>query len=321
MRTSKNRPQRPGFIEKLPNYIITYCFQSTNMSDDTKEIMSQEEINAYIASVTANEEKELQKQAAGPEKNESGALSQNDIDALFKQQPEEKASLGVRQNSGAVSQSEIDEMVTQELQEPLPHTEQSDSGVISQSDFDERIDQQQKEIQGAQAQDRRQDGTDTTLIQDQSELSQGKGDVWEDLGGNILSQDEINALLSGLNEPAGAPARLIDTVSESREKGGPDPVKDTPLISTKSSIERQKEKEEKIIQKKIRASAMIRELLKMEKARIANLQTRKDKMVNEDLYARYEITRSDRSKITVSMSEKTAEQYHSSHPDYTMYKI
>ena len=283
------------------------------MTDDTKEIMSQEEIDTYIASVTANEEKELQKQAAGVEKNESGALSQNNIDALFKQQPEEKASLGVRQNSGAVSQSEIDEMVTRELQEQSPHVEQSD--------FDVRIAQQQKEIQGTQAQDRRQDGTDTALVQDQSELSQGKGDVWEDLGGNILSQDEIKALLSGLNEPDGAPARLIDTASEGQEKGGPDPVKDNPLISTKSSIERQKEKEEKIIQKKIRASAMIRDLLKMEKARIANLQTRKDKMVNEDLYARYEITRADRSKITVSMSEKTAEQYHSFHPGCTMYKI
>ena len=300
------------------------------MPDDSKEIMSQEEIDAYIASVMANEEKGLQKQAAAPEKqplpeeseeNAPGALAQNDIDALFNQQPEEEASQGLRQNSGAVSQSEIDDMVTQELPEPSPHADQSDSEKISRSDFDVRIAQQQIEGQEMQAQDPCQNGTDTVLVQEQSKLSQGNGEVWEDLGSNILSQDEINALLSGLDGPEETPACPMDPVSEGQKKRGPDPFKDIPLISAKSSVERQKEKEKKIIQKKIRASAMIRELLKTERARIANLQTRKDKMVNQDLYARYEITRADRSKMTVSMSEKTAAQYHSSHPGCTMCRI
>ena len=291
------------------------------MSDNTKNRMSQEEIDAYISSATSNEEEGLHNQAAVPEKNESGGLSQNDIDALVKQQPEEKASSAIKHNSGTASQSEIDELVVQELQKQSPHTEQHDSDEIPPDDCDVRTSQQQKEANHTQAQDSCQNGSDSVLIQEQSGTPQGQGHVWENLGGDILSQDEITALLSGMNEAEGTPACCTGTVNKGQEKRGPDPVQDIPLISTKSSIEIQKEKEDLIIQKKIRASAMIRELLKTEKSRLANLQTRKNQMINEDLYARYEITRADRSKITVSMSEKTAHQYHSSHPGCTLYKI
>jgi len=291
------------------------------MSNDTKDTLSQEEINAYMASGTTNEEEGPQIQAAVPEDHESGSLSQNDIDALLKQQPEEKASPGVRQHSGAVSQNEIDKLVEQELQEQTPHADQGDSSEISPESLDVGTPQEQKKADGTEAKDPGQNESDNGPVPEQSKPSQTNEDVWEDLGGDILSQEEITALLTGMNEAEGKPAWHAGTVSEGQGTGVPDPIQNIPPVSQKSSPEIQKEKEDHIIQKKMRASAMIRGLLKTERARLATLQTRKNKMVNEELYARYEITRADRSKITVSMSEKTARQYHSSHPGCTLCKI
>ena len=291
------------------------------MSSDTKDTLSQEEIDAYVASGTTHEEEGPQTRAATPEDNESGGLSQNDIDALLKQQPEEKASPAVRQHSGAASQNEIDELVAQGLREQATHAEQGDSPETSPDDCDVGTTQRQKEDSRAEAQDSGQNDSDSGLIQEQRESSQANGNVWEDLDGDILSQEEITALLTGMNEAEGNPAWHTGTVSEGQGIGVPGPAQNISPVSTKSSLEIQKEKENHIIQKKKRASAMIRGLLKTERARLATLQTRKNKMVNEELYARYEITRADRSKITVSMSEKTARQYHSSHPGCTLCKI
>ena len=81
------------------------------------------------------------------------------------------------------------------------------------------------------------------------------------------------------------------------------------------------QKEENILREKKRAAALILELLRTEEKRISYIMAAKAKMVNEDLYARYEITRSDRSKIIVSMSEKTAEEYRLMHPGCCMYRI
>jgi len=92
-------------------------------------------------------------------------------------------------------------------------------------------------------------------------------------------------------------------------------------VLRQNHLERQRKKEESILQEKKRAAALIRELLRMEEKRISCIMAAKDKMVNEDLYARYEITRSDRTKIIVSMSEKTADEYRLVHPGCCMYRI
>jgi hypothetical protein len=106
-----------------------------------------------------------------------------------------------------------------------------------------------------------------------------------------------------------------------REEISQDAVDDVTVISKQKHLKEQREKEENIFWEKKRAAALIIELLRMEEKRIHCIMAAKDKMVNEDLYARYEITRSDRTKIIVSMSEKTAEEYLLMHPGCCMYRI
>lgn len=290
------------------------------MPDDTTEKMTQEGIDDYIASAVSKEE-DQHTQAADQGKSKPGSLSQNNIDTWVKQQPEQKASPGIRQNSGAASQSEIDELVAHELQEQLPHADQTDSEEISQSDDPVKKPHREEELNSIQSQELCRNNDDTFFDPEQKESSQSDGNIWEDMGSDILSQDEINALLTGMNELDGVSACPTGIVSEGQEIEDSDQPHGNSPGSRKSAIEIQKEKEEKIINKKLRASAMIRGLLKKEEERLADLETRKEKMVNTELYARYEITRADRSKITVSMSKKTAEQYCFSHPDCTILKI
>lgn len=311
---------------------------SDTPSDNLEEGMPQEEIDAHIASMKTKEEMEqteagiTQPQTtpkdaehdAPAKQKESDPVTQGHVESYGSQpqQPKKPVSQGLRQNSGAVSQNDIDAMITRELHEKPSPAEQNDSGEVSQSDLDVMIAQQsQDQTQNDQEKKFLKNEADTVFVQQEPEITDVETDDWEKLGNNILSQSEINALLIGLNEPGDAPASSINGVTEEPSGENPYPAKDTNLVSRQDTRKWQKKKEEKIIQKKIKASAMIRELLRAEKERIHNLQTRKDNMVNEDLYARYEITLADRSKITVSMSEETAEQYHASHPGCSMYKI
>ncbi len=79
-------------------------------------------------------------------------------------------------------------------------------------------------------------------------------------------------------------------------------------------MERQRHKEEVTIRNKKRAYKLIKELLQLEEERINRMLAKKQKMVNDDLFARYEITGPNRTKIAVSMSEKTLEKYRSMYP-------
>jgi len=384
---------------------------SDNAAGGPKEIMSQEEIDAYIASVRAKEEKEQQTvpEINGPKENSntSGAVSQDDIDDLVSQQHEPEAP-ALRKDSGAVSQKDIDNLISQQQvdetqseaekfeedrsqdnndstptqqqeqkqeasaeaetsgdvsqddidalleqqqgQEQEPPAETETSGDASQDDIDALLEQQQEPEQEPPAEaeasgEVSQDDIDALLTQQQEQVQEGpkpnlsqdevdalssdqgsgitgaNNDSWEELGSDILSQDEINALLSGLSEPEDSPASNLDTGIAEQGKEFSDSVNDIDVSTREEHIERQKKKEERIIQNKSRAAAMIRELLRMEKKRINLVQVRKNKMINDDLYSRYEITRADRSKITVSISDKTAAQYHSSHPGCDMFKI
>lgn len=204
--------------------------------DETKEAMSQEEINAYITRMKANEEKQRQPIL---EKRED--------------------MLTTADSTGEVSQNDTDV-------------------------FKRR-------------------------------------DVWENMDHEILSQDEIDALLSGFNGEGSTPVGESDFVTAPQKRDHPGPMDDLTIISKQKHIERQRKREENIILKKREASVLIRKLLQAEEERIMHTLAWKDKMINKDLYARYEITRSDRTKMIVSMSKKAAEEYRSIHPEYCIYKI
>ena len=145
----------------------------------------------------------------------------------------------------------------------------------------------------------------------------------EPLGHNLLSQEEINALLTGMKESEhhATPVSDMDTVIARQESALPGSVDDVTKFSKKKHEERQRQKEENIIRKKRRASALIREILRMEEARISSIMLKKEKKINEDLYGRYEITNAGRTKMVVSMSERTVVEYRSTHPGCCIYKI
>lgn len=146
-------------------------------------------------------------------------------------------------------------------------------------------------------------------------------DILAGLDQDLLSQEEINALLSGFDEEEPAPIHGMDTIFVQQEIEQPFPVNDINSISKQKHLEIQRKKEEQILLEKKRATALIRELLRMEEKRIRQTRETKDKRINEDLYARYEITCVDMTKTTVSMSEKTAEEYRLIHPGCCISKI
>jgi hypothetical protein len=308
--------------------------------DEPKEIMTQEEIDAYIASVRAKEgdknlEKETQQQTITRKSEDmpsdvdnTGAASQGDIDAMIAQQQQEQkphASQEEQSGSEGLSQGDIDALIAQQQQEQATQAtpvEQRTSGGALQSDIDSMIIEQPEQKPGDSGEHLLQHELDNIFAQHQSEsTSDGKKDVWENLNHDILSQDEINALLSGFVGGGSAPSGNIDYSTDHQGKKHPGSVDDITIISRQKHIESQRKKEENIILKKRKASALIRKLLQMEEERISRAVTMKDKMVNGDLYARYEITRSDKTKMIVSMSKKTAEDYRLIHPGSCIYRI
>lgn len=203
-----------------------------------------------------------------------------------------------------------------------PPNDQKGSGAASQDDIDAMIARQREQDQEAPGEAVLQQKLDGIFAQQQFEApADEKKGVWDGLDQDIMSQDEIDVLLSGFNGEGSAQAHGVDTAITHQEKEHPGPVDDITVISRQNHLERQRKKEENILQEKKRAAALISELLRMEERRISCIMAAKDKMVNEDLYARYEITRSDRTKIIVSMSEKTAEEYRLVHPGCCMYRI
>jgi|GEM_PF-3093818 len=203
-----------------------------------------------------------------------------------------------------------------------PPNDQKGSGAVSQDDIDAMIARQREQGKEAPGEAVLQQKLDRIFAQQQFEApADEKKGVRHGLDQDIMSQDEIDALLSGFNGEGSAQAHGVGTAITHQEKEHPGPVDDITVISRQNHLERQRKKEEAILQEKKRAAARIKELLRMEEKRISCIMAAKNKMVNENLYARYEITRSDRTKIIVSMSEKTADEYRLVHPGCCMYRI
>ncbi len=280
--------------------------------DEPKEIMTQEEIDAYIASVRAKEAKEEQEREAVRQQASSTPsedpidppkddiqVSQGDIDAMIAQQqqsppPEQKPSVEA-ESAENISQAEIDSLIAGEPQ-PTPSAPKA-SAAVSQSDIDKMIAQKR-----------------TTPF-----AERGKN-VWAELNQDLLSQEEIDALMSGFvqndTRPSHEPDDVIDLVAETSEPP------DSPVVTPpKHHIEIREEREEGYLQKKRQAFSLLKELMKSEEDRIRILEEKKQRMKNDKLYRRYEISRADRTVMVVSMSENNAEQYRMSHPGCCMHRI
>ncbi len=238
--------------------------------DEPKEIMSQEEIDAYFNSVKVKDE--------GRIKN-SQAMQQED--------PLPRESERSQNETPGLSQDDIDALLSRAQTPPDPSGE----------DFSQNIEAPSEEP-----------------VSDSI-------NAWDELDHNILSQQEIDALLSGFDHVSASGNRDVAGSETGTKEDHPEFLDDTSSIAGNNLVERLKHREDHIIRKKLRASDLLRELLKVEESRIRNIRAKKDELVNSDLYARYEITRPDRTKLVVSMSERTAKDYISMNPGSCMHRI
>jgi hypothetical protein len=223
-------------------------------------------------------------------------MSQEDIDALInlsQQVGEGNGKSSVHRKTGAVLQKDIDSMLNQQ---------QSAQG---------------KEMAGINDLD---PGSNVQL-QNKANEDGGKK-VWETLDQNILSQEEIDALLSGFAkaESASYSAIATEAVCIGQAKDIPDRADDSSVINRNEYEERLRRREEYIIGRKQKAAAMIQEVLRSEEGRIRSIMAIKGRIVNQNLFARYEIIRSDRTKMIVSMSDNAIKEYRQMHPDYFIYR-
>jgi len=279
--------------------------------------VSQDDIDAMTA-----QQQEHESETPQPEEGGSGAVSQGDIDALIARQQESLQS--EQGETGTLSQGDIDALIArqQEQDAQASLSDQNDFGTVSQDDIDALTTREPMQGQENSAEEILQQELDTIFAQRQSEAAVDETqDVWEELDHDILSQDEIDALLNGFHEEYPPAASSVDTAVAEQKIEPAGLVDDITVISRRNHIERQRRKEENFIREKQRASALIRELLRMEEKRVSSTLAKKDELVSDDLYARYEITRADRTKLIVSMSEKTAEEYMQVHPGCYIYRI
>jgi hypothetical protein len=319
------------------------------MSDKSKEIMTQEDIDAYISSVRAGEQQEKAQdqplsQHAGAEKMEdepaevgdAGLISQDDIDAMIG-----LSHQGVGDNvpaveqapdpvpvqaefTGSVSQSDIDALLNMSQQVGEDNGNSSvhrKIGAVLQEDIDALLNQQQTEQGKYRAGINDIDPGSNVQAQNKANEDGGKK-VWEKLDQNILSQEEIDALMSGFLKVESESSSAIEAEAAcvGHSENIPDRVDDSSIINRNEYEERLRRREEYIIGRKQKAAAMIQKILRSEDVRINSIMAIKGKIVNENLFARYEIIRSDRTKMIVSMSDNAIKEYRQMHPDYFIYR-
>ena len=229
-----------------------------------------------------------------------------------------------RDNIEEMSQGAVNNMSAQQQK---PETKElpidgKGSGAVSQSNIDAMIAQHQEQEQKGSEEVILQRELDGVFSQKQSEgpMDERKG-VWAGLDQNILSQNEIDALLSGFDEEGPSPQHSRDNAIARGENEQPAQGNDMSVNSRQNHLERQRKKEAQILRDKERATTLIRELLRIEEKRISYTIATKNKMVNKDLFARFEITRQDMTRITVSMSEKTVDEYRLNHPGCCICRI
>ncbi len=139
---------------------------------------------------------------------------------------------------------------------------------------------------------------------------------------NILSQDEISALLAPFRDEETVGETAADTIAGRDETPCPESMRKhvwrhfNPCITGS-----QPEKEKRLIREKKRAAALIRNLLRMEEKRIRQTAAVKSGLTDGNLYARYEIICADRTRMTVSMSKEAAARYRLEHPGDCIYRI
>lgn len=195
------------------------------------------------------------------------------------------------------------------------------TGVVLQEDIDALLNQQQTE----QGKDRAgiNDIDPGSNVQPQNKANEDGGKkVWEKLDQNILSQEEIDALISGFAKVESESSSAIESEAACvwHAENIPDRADNTTVINRNEYEERLRRREEYIIGRKQKAAVMIQEILRSEEARINSIIAIKVKIVNESLFARYEIIRSDRTKMIVSMSDNAIKEYRQMHPDYFIYR-
>jgi flagellar motor switch protein FliM len=294
---------------------------SQDDKDNVKATLSQEEIDASIASVNANGEKERQEEEtlrqqpadAQPAKsddrplppNDDLTVSQSDIDTLIREKQDSGPPVpeAEKEESAAVSQDDIDALITS--QQESNSNANDFSGELSQKEIDDLL-SGQRDAEPVNSDDNMLHQTDEASIG-------GKNDAWLELNQDILSKEEINALLSGFEE---------NKPDSGHQMGGSQCLgSEGEAVAPKDHVARLVEKEENFFQKKKSARDLLKDLIQVEKKRIRKLEARKAKMVNDDLYRRFEINRADRTKIVVSMSEKNANRYTSSRPGVCTHRI
>ncbi len=286
---------------------------SMNASDSSKEpqeIMTQEEIDAYIASVRAKEEKENQAQATDP--------------SQASESPENQAPQTTDQaDSSEIAQHEIDALLAQEQPASVPASleqPEKDSAAVSQKDIDALIAQEQvKDRFNLKNNGPAAPSDDKTPDQKPGPLQDEKA-AWAELNHDILSQEEINALLSSFKHGDQDQDMVVDDLNGKEEIGGSDSEEIIDVPPPKNHIERLAEKEENYYNRKKSATALLKALMQAEEERIRLLEAKKEKMINEDLFRRYEICRGDRTKVVVSISQNNAERYRSTHLGCCMHR-
>ncbi|SPD76133.1 hypothetical protein PITCH_A840019 [uncultured Desulfobacterium sp.] len=306
------------------------------MSDEPKEIMSQEDIDAYLSSVSENnnpvqgQDSPLPQHAGADDK----LISQDDIDALISlsrqvdvdsppQAEQGKEQVQEESETEAFFKNDIDALIRhgQQSDEYKTHnSEQRETGAALQEHIDALLNQHQAEkgsvVSGSNVLD------PDSGVQPHKNANAGKDkEVWETLDQNILSQEEIDALLKGFAKPESELCIEGESeVASSVEHSDFHVNSDNIFINENRYEDRIRQREEAIIKKKQKAAAIIQELLKSEEARINSIMALKGMTVNEDLFARYEIIRPDRTKVIVSMSDNTIMEYRQIHPDCCVYR-